>query len=903
MNEIEKEKKKDLENEHEKNEQNENEKDKGKEIEEIKEKEKENRKENENEEREYAIENENQSKNCILEKCSECTEESTKLNLCKKCNTEKEYYPLNTGENILTNQYINCYNEITKPKGFYLDKIEEQYNLCYSSCLTCDYGGDGIENNCTSCKNNQILKPDILDSTNCVIKCNYFYYYQDDQYKCTKTENCPDTYQFEINEKRKCIEKCEKDNEYHIQYDGECYKVPPEGTVYDAIVKISKDADITKCKLNEKVLRLLSNDNITEHEIETKAKLYAEEFHYTNKHVTVYKNDIYNITIYKDKNCFSDLELKLDEIDFDECNEKIKQDLNIEDNLIIVILSKLINGIPTLIDGFVFNPNTGEKINYIEICGEETLIIKKDSRNQIMYSDSIESMEDLTEQGINIFDPDSDFYTDICFHFKSPIDGKDIPLKDRLRLFYPNITLCNEGCSIKGVNLTSWKAICECKLRDLVQNNIFGNNLVIQKTIGEVQDILMKTNIEVLKCYKDLFNLEMYKTNIGIFIISGFIFIQIIFIFIYFFAYKIGIKKYVLSITDKYISSLLDKKNKNLIDNSSQKNILPKNAPPKNSTNEEDKTQKEKMNFERKIIPNKSKTVIKKNDGNKRISIRIPRKYSNKMNLSSSNEYKQNSKDEIIVAEKANLDKKDFEPIIPNNIININFDEYIMTDPNQMEYDDAIRKDKRTFCQYFSDRIKSEQISLNTFINYEILKPIPTKIILLILNFDLYLIINGLFFNENYISDLLHSGPDTFWSIINRLFDRIVIITITGVIINYIIEFFFVEETKIKRIFKVEKDSMIVLKYEIIQTIKNIYIRFNIFIVLTCIIMMFSLYYIFCFNNVYPFIKIEWLKSSFIIIAVMQILPIIVSLIDTSIRFISFKCKSERLFKLSSIFL
>ena len=515
-NEKEKEKEKENEKEKEKEKENEKEKEKVKEKETEKEKEAEKEKEKENKEKEnkeieHFIEKENQSQKCILEKCSECTEESTQFNLCKKCNTEKEYYPLNTGENILTNQYINCYNEITKPKGFYLDKIEEQYKLCYSSCLTCDYGGDGIENNCTSCKNNQILKPDIRDSTNCVIKCSYFYYYQGDQYKCTKTENCPDTYQFEINEKRKCIEKCEKDNEYHIQYDGECYKVPPEGTVYDAIVKISKDADITKCKLNEKVLRLLSNDNITEHEIETKAKLYAEEFHYTNKHVTVYKNDIYNITIYKDKNCFSDLELKLDEIDFDECNEKIKQDLNIEDNLIIVILSKLINGIPTLIDVFVFNPNTGEKINYMEICGEETLIIKKDLRNQIMYSENIESMEDLTEQGINIFDPDSDFYTDICFHFKSPIDGKDIPLKDRLRLFYPNITLCNEGCSIKGVNLTSWKAICECKLRDLVQNNIFGNNLVIQKTIGEVQDILMKTNIEVLKCYKDLFNLEMYK--------------------------------------------------------------------------------------------------------------------------------------------------------------------------------------------------------------------------------------------------------------------------------------------------------------------------------------------------------------------------------------------------------
>ena len=70
----------------------------------------------------------------------------------------------------------------------------------------------------------------------------------------------------------------------------------------------------------------------------------------------------------------------------------------------------------------------------------------------------------------------------------------------------------------------------------------------------------------------------------------------------------------------------------------------------------------------------------------------------------------------------------------------------------------------------------------------------PLKIVLLLLDIDLYLIINALFFNENYISDLLNSGSDTIGSFIDRLFDRIVIITITGVIINYVVEFFFTEE-------------------------------------------------------------------------------------------------------------
>ena len=171
------------------------------------------------------------------------------------------------------------------------------------------------------------------------------------------------------------------------------------------------------------------------------------------------------------------------------------------------------------------------------------------------------------------------------------------------------------------------------------------------------------------------------------------------------------------------------------------------------------------------------------------------------------------------------------------------------------------------------------------------------------LNIDLYLIINGLFFNENYISDLLKSETDAIGSIISRILDRIAVITITGVIINYIIEFFFIEENKIKKIFKREKENIIILKYESVQMIKNTYTKYNIFIIISGIIMIISLYYVFCFNNVYSSIKGEWIKSSIIIISIMQILPILLCLLDTCIRFISFKCKSERLFKLSSILL
>ena len=408
-----------------------------------------------------------------------------------------------------------------------------------------------------------------------------------------------------------------------------------------------------------------------------------------------------------------------------------------------------------------------------------------------------------------------------------------------------------------------------------------------------------------MKCYRDLLDITTYKNNTGMMIILSILFIQIIFIIIYYFKYKFKIKKYIMSITDIFLQSSFVKKNTYLINSFIMSpNNLKKSNPPKNNNQSEIKSENNnKIKFERKIAKNKSKTQIikkgKKIRGSKNIDNRKSLSQKNNFIFNISKDSNRNSNDIINFSENIKDKKND---ILQNNY-KINIDEYMKTDPDDMDYDDAIREDKRTYCQYFVDKIKKEQIILSTFLKQEILKPIPLKIVLLLLNIDLYLFINALFFNENYISDLLNFKKDTFGSFINRLYDRIVIITITGVIINYVVKFFFIEDKKIRGIFKREKENIIILKYEIVQIIKNTYIRYNIFNIISCLIMLFSLYYIFCFNNVYPCIKDEWLKSSFIIISIMQILPMFLGFIDTSIRFISFKFKSERLFKLSSIFL
>ena len=95
-----------------------------------------------------------------------------------------------------------------------------------------------------------------------------------------------------------------------------------------------------------------------------------------------------------------------------------------------------------------------------------------------------------------------------------------------------------------------------------------------------------------------------------------------------------------------------------------------------------------------------------------------------------------------------------------------------------------------------------------------------------------------------------------------------------------------------------EKDNFVKLKYAIFKIIKNIKTRFIIFIILCFVVSILSWYYVNCFNNVYPGVKIEWIKSSIVIIIIFQLLPVVFAFLEAILRGISFKCKSEKLFEL-----
>ena len=318
----------------------------------------------------------------------------------------------------------------------------------------------------------------------------------------------------------------------------------------------------------------------------------------------------------------------------------------------------------------------------------------------------------------------------------------------------------------------------------------------------------------------------------------------------------------------------------------------PIKKPPKNNTKQDIESKVEIDNSEINKN-NRNKINHRRNNEKQKISIdELLEHKKNSMETLGKTSSNRNLKINSIISK----DKKSSKV---ENFMGVDVEKYIKTDPNDMDYDNAIGRDKRSFCVYFAENLQSQLLILNIFCNYEILNPWPIKFLLFILNIDLYFFVNGLFFSEDYLSEMLYNKNENFLDFASNFIERMYYITLIGIIISYVMDCFFFEERIIKKIYKREKKNVLILKYEMSQIIKNIKNRYNSFIIICFFVAISVWYYCFCFNNIYPSMKKEWIITSVIIIFAMQFVYFLKLLLATIIRFIAIKCKSERLFKIS----
>ena len=232
----------------------------------------------------------------------------------------------------------------------------------------------------------------------------------------------------------------------------------------------------------------------------------------------------------------------------------------------------------------------------------------------------------------------------------------------------------------------------------------------------------------------------------------------------------------------------------------------------------------------------------------------------------------------------------------------IDIEEYLSDSFQENDFDEAIDKDKRSFCELFWEVFKENQIFINTFFLKEKLRPLSLKCVILIMYIEFFFITMTLSYNEDYLTEIYNSNQvETFFTFIVRRKGTFLFLGGITEIISNICEFFFIEEKTIKRILKRNKNNELKIKDEISTTIRNIKIRFILLIIFSFLLTVFSFVYITSFNIAYPYMKYEWVKSSIFVLISTQFYNFFMSLFQSVLRYIGIKCVSERIFKFSLV--
>ncbi len=115
----------------------------------------------------------------------------------------------------------------------------------------------------------------------------------------------------------------------------------------------------------------------------------------------------------------------------------------------------------------------------------------------------IKAKEFLDEKGVDIFNSDDTFFSDICIPYTYE-KGNDIILPDRNKDIFQNITLCSNGCTYDNVNYATNKVLYQCNNKESK----------ISFKVNEKEQFT-KLNVKHIVCYKLLTKRKYVTNNLG----------------------------------------------------------------------------------------------------------------------------------------------------------------------------------------------------------------------------------------------------------------------------------------------------------------------------------------------------------------------------------------------------
>ena len=621
------------------------------------------------------------------------------------------------------------------------------------------------------------------------------------------------------------------------------------------------------------------------------------------------------------------------------CFEKMENDIQLQldknKGIIIIVQNYNENNSNNISDNYFIirhnSPNT--KISYINskyynfyYCHEDPILFDDEINIQYLrynYNDktpiNLKTISYGKSYGVDLFNPNSEFFKDICFKFTSE-KGFDVPLESRIEDYYQNISFCDdrENSHYISYNYTNYTFSFRCAFG--YYQNEDDKSSYIDTIDKELKSLVSISNVKVIKCYKQFLNLRDIIRNYGGMICIVVLIIHIICFSIFCFT---GIKPIENKLEDLFIlgkaitrrrsgwagflgvndspgmeilNNQIDQRKKfnlwgqiKLIKLRKQKNIPsiklklsnPPKKPKKLSSNENPK-ESEEINIRIMDLNEGGSDILQNNQNQIKIN---PIRQKTDGNNSEKN-------DDVKIYNQKDNTKED------KKSDNSRLYDYENDELNELPFDKAMKNDHRNFCQYYGNILLIGHIILNVFFRRNDFNLFTIKLCLLFMTFAINLTFNIFFFtNKSMKLNYIKSVDD-----VSIIFDNFVKSLYSSILANILLIFLkYICLThnsvrslrQIKDVNSAEKQSVCILRC--------IKLRILIYYILSLIFLIIFGFYILSFCAIFENTQIELIKSTFYSWLISLIYPFIICFITSIIRSISFILKSKCLYAVKLI--
>ena len=689
---------------------------------------------------------------------------------------------------------------------------------------------------------------------------------------------------------------------------------------------------------NNEILQNNCHGKITNEQYELIYQNLKEQLKHSNSTdanlLLITDNVVFQLSSLKEQNNLNSDNLYVSNVDLNECEKIIKEKENLTDDDDLIILktdTKSDDQKVTYVQYEIYHPYTRDIIN-LNICSNVSIHVY----TPVVIPPGSESLYNSGASfGYNLYDPENSFYNDICSTYTSE-NGTDITLSDRKNEIYnnnlKNNTLCQDDCTFISYNSTTKKAKCDCSVQ--TEEIIADFNVVNVKNL--IKDSLINTlknsNFLVLYCYKLVFSLKGQIRNIGSYIMIILFLANFILMILYFI---LGRKRTHIMIQEiifykkenQNINKQKGNKSRPLITetkkNKSKDNIFRTQMDPKllkkqkkmKSNNKSTDIKISKFKKEKiKTDPpskkkNNSKTTLKQsltkprnnNFKNKKdiknnseiqsqngknalrilntISNNLEKKQNKKDNKNPLNKKETSNKNSFSSIGLINVKKKPKSKI--NNFSKKDNKPYYLNDQelNTLDYELALKLDKRTYFQYYFSLLKKKHLILFTFLPTRDYNLFIIKFSLFLLSFSLYFSFNGLFFTDDTMHNLYvnNGGFDILYHL-----SQIIYSSVISALVNTILRTLSLSENNILKLKREKIVSNAIEKSKRIEKCLNV--KMIIFYISSILLMGFFWYYVACFCAVYKNTQKILIEDTLISFAISMLYPIGLNLIPGIFR-------------------